>query len=121
MSRTPDEIITSLNKSYSALYRGIEELAGYADQYAEAERDFDVALRQEILKLKSDGYPITIIPKIAVGDKAVADLKFKYNVATEMYKIQKMKIESYQTAVNKFQSELGFVKVEYQKANCQEG
>ena len=121
MSRTPDAIITDLNKAYSALYRAIEGLEALAIRQAETERDYEVAFAQAVLKLKSEGQPITIIPKLAAGNKAIAELKFDYNVATEMYKIQKAKISSYETAVNKIQSELGFVKVEYQKASLQEG
>ena len=121
MSRTPDEIISSLNKAYSALYRSIEELPTLANSEAEAERNYEVAMRQEILKLKSEGQSITLILKLASGAKHVADLKFQHHLATELYKIQKIKIKTYETGVNKIQSELGFVKVEYQKASLQEG
>ena len=121
MSRTPDEIISSLNKAYAELYHGIKALEGLAIRQAETERDYEVGFAQEVLKLKSNGQPTTLIPKLAAGNKAIAELKFDYNVATEMYKIQKAKISSCETAVNKIQSELGFVKVEYQKASLQEG
>ncbi len=121
MSRAPDEIISSLNKAYSSLYRAIEKLEALAIRYAETERDYEVSFAQEVLRLKLDGQPITILLKLAAGNKAIAELKFDFNVATEMYKIQKAKISSYETAVNKIQSELGFVKVEYQKSTLQEG
>ena len=121
MSRTPDQVISSLNKSYSALYRATEEMNELATNEAEAERAYKVALAQRMLELKADGQSITLIPKLAEGDKLVADLKFKYNVASEVYRIHRAKINSYKTAVNKNQSELGIVKAEYQYATAQEG
>lgn len=121
MSRTPDEVIKSLNKAYSALYLATEQMIDLAIKEAETEREYKVAFAKEILQLKSENQSITLIPKLAEGNKFVADFKFQYNVASEIYRIHRAKIDSYKTAVNRFQSELGIVKTEYQYAKLQKG
>lgn len=46
-----------------------------------AERDYRIALQQKITSLKIEGFQVTIIPDLARGDKTVADLKYKRDVA----------------------------------------
>lgn len=59
---------------------------------AEAEKNHSIALAQKTLELKAE-HPVTIIKKLADGDKNVADLKFRADVAEAMVKacLQSMK------------------------------
>ena len=61
--------------------------------YAEAKRDYEIALAKKMLELKSDGQPVTLVPKLATGFRAVGELGFKMNVAEAMVKacLQSMK------------------------------
>lgn len=72
------EINTKLN-STMILYRN------RGQTLAESERDYRVALAKKILLLRDDKVPVTIINDLARGDEAVADLKFKRDVAQTLY------------------------------------
>lgn len=49
--------------------------------YGAAERAYRLALAQEILKLRAEGQPVTIVQDLAKGTEQVADLRFKRDVA----------------------------------------
>jgi hypothetical protein len=50
-------------------------------EYAQAERAYREALAKKILELRADGMAITACSDVARGDKHVAELKFKRDVA----------------------------------------
>lgn len=64
----------------------LQTLRTNGNAYAEAEKEYRIAKANKILKLKSEGYPITIIPDIAKGDMEVAELDLKRNIAETLYK-----------------------------------
>ncbi|MBN3351670.1 hypothetical protein CF075_21120, partial [Clostridium botulinum] len=57
------------------LDNGINTLNKKAKEYAEAERDYKIALAKEILILRESKVQATLIPDIARGN--VGELKFK--------------------------------------------
>ena len=72
------ELINKLNVS-------IKTLAKNGKALAEAERDYKITLRQEALKLRSDGMAVTLINQIVYGIPDVASKRFKRDVAETMY------------------------------------
>ena len=52
---------------------------------AMAERDYRVALQKEMLKLREEGIPVTIINDLARGNEDVADLKIARDVSDTLY------------------------------------
>jgi len=69
----------SLQRSLSRAYdNGIDA--------AEKTRIYRILLAQKILQLKAEGMPVSIIDKVARGDKAVADAEFEMNAAEVSYK-----------------------------------
>ena len=55
----------------------IKSLRNTGSDYAEAYKNYRIALRQELLRLREQGVPSTIISDIARGDEVVAELKKK--------------------------------------------
>lgn len=55
-------------------------------KYCEAERQYQMAKSKEIMRLKSEGYPITLIPQVVKGIKEIADLDFERNKWEVVYK-----------------------------------
>ena len=55
-------------------------------RYAEAERDYKIILRTEALKLRDSGMAIGMIDKTCYGIPAVAEARFKRDVAEVVYK-----------------------------------
>lgn len=64
----------------------IKILAKYGNDYAETEKNYKIALRQEALKLREDKTPVTLINQIVYGVPEVAEKRFKRDVAEAMYK-----------------------------------
>ena len=62
----------------------IKELRNSGTKYAEAERDYKILLRQECLKLRDEGIAIGMIDKTCYGIPAVAEKRFKRDVAETM-------------------------------------
>ncbi len=64
----------------------IKQLRTSGTDYAQAERDYKVLLRQECLKLRDDGMAIGMIDKTCYGIPSVAEARFKRDVAEAVYK-----------------------------------
>jgi hypothetical protein len=64
----------------------IKILAKYGNDYAETEKNYKIALRQEALKLRDEKMAVTLINQIVYGVPEVAEKRFKRDVAEAMYK-----------------------------------
>lgn len=64
----------------------IRQLRKTGTDYAQAERDYKVLLRQEVLKLRDEGTAVGVIDKICYGIPSVAEARFKRDVAEAVYK-----------------------------------
>lgn len=76
-------LINEINALSDKLTQGIHLMAKYGREYAAAERDYKVALKQEALKLRDSGMAVTLIDKIAYG--GVANERFNRDVTRVMY------------------------------------
>lgn len=83
---TGADLINELNNLNKKLSTGINLIAKYGKDYAEAERDYKITLNQECLKLKDSGMAVTLIDKVVYGVKAVADKRFKRDSAEILWK-----------------------------------
>ena len=64
----------------------IKQLRANGTEYAKAEKEYKVLLRQECLKLRDDGMAIGMIDKTCYGIPSVAEARFKRDVAEAVYK-----------------------------------
>ena len=64
----------------------IKQLRTSGTDYAQAERDYKVLLRQECLKLRDEGMAIGMIDKTCYGIPVVAEARFKRDIAEAVYK-----------------------------------
>lgn len=64
----------------------IKSLRKTGSEYAKAYTDYRVALAKELIKLKNDGYAITLAGDIARGNPEIAKLKFKEISSEAIYK-----------------------------------
>ena len=69
----------------------IKSLRKTGSEYAKAYTDYRVALAKELVRLKNEGYAITLAGDIARGNPDIAKLKFK-EISTEA--IYKANLES---------------------------
>ena len=64
----------------------IKQLRTSGTEYAKAEKEYKVLLRQECLKLRDEGMAIGMIDKTCYGIPSVAEARFKRDVAEAVYK-----------------------------------
>ena len=74
-------------KAYSeALDESVRRLRRNGETLAQAEKDYKILLRQEVLKLRDEGMAVGVIDKTIYGVPSVAEARFKRDVADAMYR-----------------------------------
>ena len=81
-----NDLINELNDLSVKLSLSGEQFKRYGRERAEAEKEYKITLRQEALKLKADGLPVTLIDKVVYGIPEVADKRLKRDISDTMYK-----------------------------------
>lgn len=102
------DLINDLNALLDAMPAGIHQIAKWGDEYANAEKQYRMLVRQEILKAQSEGIPATLIKDLVRGIEEVADAKFKrdraeafYKAAQESVNVNKLKARLYDNQINR--------------------
>ena len=88
------ELIQELQQKTRELEACIRQLRKNGTAYAEAEKEYKVILRQECLKLRDEGMAIGMIDKTCYGVPAVAEARFKRDIAETVYKANMEAINS---------------------------
>lgn len=92
------DLVTELNIHRSNLNKAIKELKERGQAKAKAERDYRVELSKEILKLRAEGMPVTIISDVCRGNEKIANLKMERDIAESLYESNMQYI--YSTKIN---------------------
>lgn len=71
------DLINELNYKIKQLDVAVGSLRKTGEEYARAYTEYRMELAKELLRLKTEGMPVTIAYDIARGKKEVASLKFK--------------------------------------------
>lgn len=88
------DLFIDLQAKTKELEVSIKQLRVSGTNYAQAERDYKVLLRQECLKLRDEGMAIGMIDKTCYGIPSVAEARFKRDVAEAVYKANLEAIQS---------------------------
>ena len=80
------DLLEDLQSKDKQLEASLKRLRRSGTEYAEAERDYKVLLRTECLKLRDQGMAIGMIDKVCYGIPAVAEARFKRDIAEVVYK-----------------------------------
>jgi hypothetical protein len=81
------DLYLELEKKIKDLNVSLKKLRETGSDFAEAERDYKITLRQEALKLRNDDkLPVTLIQQIIYGVPEVADKRFNRDVKEAIYK-----------------------------------
>ena len=86
------DLMMDIQAKIAKLDTSIRMLRKTGTEYAEAERDYKILLSQESLKLKDGGMAVTLIDKVIYGKKAVAEARFRRDVAEVTYEANKESI-----------------------------
>jgi hypothetical protein len=102
--KNPQQIMNGMIAKNQQLGMKVDELAGLAENMAQAERNYNVAFANMLLALKADGFAATMSKELAKGDKGVADLLFKFRVAEAMLDACRKNIYALNTAIDTYRS-----------------
>lgn len=80
------DLYAAIQEKLDTLDKAIALFGDRGKEEAEAERQYRMKKAEKILTLKAEGVPATLCHDIVNGDKEVADLRFKRDVARTMYK-----------------------------------
>lgn len=108
----PQQVIEQMEIARQALTRGNTQLKTLSIKKAEAERNYRIRKAQEILKLRAEKYPVTIIQDVVKGDKEVAELRLKRDIAESDYYTCISAIENLRLDIEILRSKLTWLRVE---------
>ena len=100
------ELYLELQSKTKQLDISIKQLRKSGTEFAEAEKAYKVLLRQECLKLRDDGMAIGMIDKTCYGIPAVAEARFKRDVAETVYKANQEAINSLKLQLRLIESQI---------------
>lgn len=101
------DLYNDLLKLQRDLNISIKKLRETGTEYAEAERDYKITLRQEALKLRAEkGMPVTLIQQVVYGVPEVANARFKRDVKEAVYQANQEAINSIKLQIRVVESQL---------------
>ena len=100
------ELYNELQVKTKHLETSIKQLRTSGTEYAEAEKNYKILLRQECLKLRDEGMAIGMIDKTCYGIPSVAEARFKRDVAEAVYKANIEAINSVKLQMRLIESQL---------------
>lgn len=100
-------LFNEMQKLLNDLNTSIKKLRETGTDFAEAERDYKITLRQEALKLRAEkGMPVTLIQQVVYGVPEVADKRFKRDVKEAIYQANQEAINSIKLQIRIIESQL---------------
>lgn len=101
------ELYNDLQRLQKDLNISIRKLRETGTEYAEAEREYKIILRQEALKLRAEkGMPVTLIQQVVYGVPEVADKRFKRDVKEAIYQANQEAINSIKLQIRVVEGQL---------------
>lgn len=100
------DLIQELWKINELLNKALEQYKQRGKEYAQAYRNYRVQLAQELLRLKSDGMPVTIAYDIARGKEEIADAKQQEIITECLYKSCQEAINTYKLQIKIIQEQI---------------
>lgn len=99
-------LFNELQTKQSQLNVSIKKLRETGSNYAKAERDYKILLRQEVLKLRDEGQAIGVISLICYGIPSVAKARFERDVAKTIYEANQEAINTLKLEIRLIESQL---------------
>lgn len=109
----PGEIMKGLQDKNRKLTAKNDEYIELAETAAQKERDYQIALSQQIVNLRAKDTPVTILKDIAKGG-GVAQLKFEMDMAGAVAKACLNSIKILTSQIDTYRSLLSWMKAEMQ-------
>lgn len=101
------DLYNELQQKIKELNISIKKLRETGTEYAEAERDYKITLRNEALKLRAEkGMPVTLIQQVVYGVPEVAEKRFQRDVKEAVYRANQEAINSIKLQIRVIENQL---------------
>lgn len=101
------DLYNELQKKINELNISIKKLRETGTEYAEAEKEYKITLRNEALKLRAEkNMPVTLIQQVVYGVPEVAEKRFKRDVKEAVYKANMEAINVFKLQIRIIESQL---------------
>lgn len=100
------DLVNELNDKCRLLDNSIRALRKTGSDYAKTYTDYRIALAEELLKLKAEGYAITLAGDLARGIPSVAQLKFEEISKEAIYKANLESINALKLEIKILQNQI---------------
>jgi len=100
------DLYNELQQKIKELDISIKNLRISGTEYAQAEKDYKIKLREECLKLRDEKMAIGMIDKTCYGIPAIAQLRFLRDVKETVYKANQEAINSIKLQMRIIESQL---------------
>lgn len=105
-------VMGSLNSCIQALNQGNTEFKILGLKKAQAEKAYRVKQAEEILKLKTEKYPATLIMELVKGNEEVAELRLQRDIAESDYHNCISAIDNLRVEIAAIRSKLKWLRAE---------
>lgn len=105
-------IIQRLNTCIMALNKSNTELKTLGLKKAQTERNYKVKQAEEILKLRTEKYPATLIMELVKGNKEVAELRLQRDVSENAYFVCLDGIDNLRLEIELIKNKLKWIRTE---------
>lgn len=101
------DLFNELQLKIKELNISIKKLRETGTEYAQAEKDYKITLRQEALKLRAEkGMPVTLIQQVVYGVPEVAEKRFQRDVKEAIYQANQEAIQSTKLQIRIIESQI---------------
>lgn len=100
------ELYQELQQKTNQLDYSVKQLRENGTNYAQAEKDYKILLRQECLKLRDEGMAVGMIDKTCYGIPSVAEARFRRDVAEAVYKANQEAINTLKLKMRLIESQI---------------
>lgn len=100
------ELWQEIEQKIKELEVSVKSLRKTGTEFATAEKEYKQKLREEALKLKSEGMAVTLIDKVIYGVPDVANLRFKRDVCEAVYNANQESINVLKLNIRIIESQL---------------
>ena len=109
---TPQEIMDGLQAKNRELTYKNDELIRLTRDAAEKKRDYLMAMTSKTSELKISGASVTLIKDLVKGDRIVADLGYKWDVAEGVLRACLERIKDLRESIGTYRSLLTWLRAE---------
>lgn len=101
-----NDLWAEIESRLKLLDSALHEVSARGQIYARAESDYHYALASEMLRLKADGTPATMVRDVAIGTEKVARLRLDRDCKEALYKAALEAIQVYKLQIRVLENQL---------------